>query len=457
VLNDPGRRRRRVAVGGYTTTAILSAAIGAAAAPWQAGVLPAGAWAARGLRVPARNALLADIVPPAVYGRAYGFERAMDNLGAIGGPLLAIALVALVGVRAAIGLSVIPGLLAALAVIYAIRHTATARQRVSQPIRIRIRPVLRGHLGRLMIGVTAFETGNAAATLLILRATDLFDPGRSQTAATQLALILYVAYNIAATLISIPAGRYGDRFNPIRVLAAGVICFAAGYGVFAAGPRPPWLLATGFILAGLGIGCGETAESAAVATLAPASLRGSAFGLLATVQAVANLAASAVAGILWTAVSPAAAFLFLAVAMIISVPLILASRRTYASPPDADHSSDGQGSVKGSRPPLSRPPRGEMISAESSASRPSSYEEDGEDQERPLAVTRTVSTAPMANIRSRRISRPMPAVLPRPPSQRSRMRPLRRATRRPAMCSRPARQTRPARGRRTTGSAFPPR
>ena len=92
LADDPGRRRR-VAVGGYTTTAVLSAAIGAAAAPWQAGILRAGAWAARGLRVPARNALLADIVPPGVYGRAYGFERAMDNLGAIGGPLLAIGLV----------------------------------------------------------------------------------------------------------------------------------------------------------------------------------------------------------------------------------------------------------------------------------------------------------------------------------------------------------------------------
>jgi MFS family permease len=107
LADDPGRRRR-VAVGGYTTTAVLSAAIGAAAVPWQAGALRAGAWAARGLRVPARNALLADVVPPDVYGRAYGFERAMDNLGAIGGPLLAIALVALFGVRAAIGLSVIP-------------------------------------------------------------------------------------------------------------------------------------------------------------------------------------------------------------------------------------------------------------------------------------------------------------------------------------------------------------
>ncbi len=332
LADDPGRRRR-VAVGGYTTTAVLSAAIGAAVAPWQAGILRAGAWAARGLRVPARNALLADIVPPTVYGRAYGFERAMDNLGAIGGPLLAIGLVAVVGVRAAIGLSVIPGLLAALAIIYAIRHTKAARQRTSQPIRVRIRPVLRGHLGRLMIGATAFEVGNAAATLLILRATDLFDPGRSQTAATQLALILYVLYNVAATLISIPAGRHGDRFSPFRVLAAGAVCFAAGYGVFAAGPRQPWLLAIGFILAGLGIGCGETAESAAVATLAPVSLRGSAFGMLATAQAGANLAASAIAGILWTAVSPEAAFVFLAAAMIISVPLIMASRPSRPSAP----------------------------------------------------------------------------------------------------------------------------
>ena len=338
LADDPGRRRR-VAVGGYTTTAVLSAAIGAAAAPWQAGVLRAGAWAARGLRVPARNALLADIVPAAVYGRAYGFERAMDNLGAIGGPLLAIGLVALVGVRAAIGLSVIPGLLAALAIVYAIRHTTAARQRVRQPIRLRIRPVLRGHLGRLMIGVTAFEVGNAAATLLILRATDLFDPGRSQSAATQLALVLYVLYNIAATVISVPAGRHGDRFNPLRVLVAGAVCFAAGYGVFAAGPRQPWLLAAGFILAGFGIGCGETAQSAAVATLAPAALRGSAFGLLATVQAGANLIASAVAGILWTAVSPAAAFGFLAAAMIVSVPLILASRGTRPPATVPDHSN----------------------------------------------------------------------------------------------------------------------
>jgi len=90
VLADDPARRRSVAVGGYSSTAVLAGLTGAATAAWHVGVLRAGAWAARGLRVPARNALLADIAPPGAYGRAYGFERAMDNLGAIAGPLLAL-------------------------------------------------------------------------------------------------------------------------------------------------------------------------------------------------------------------------------------------------------------------------------------------------------------------------------------------------------------------------------
>jgi MFS family permease len=95
--------------------------IGVATSVWQVAILRAGAWTARGLRVPARNALLADIVPPAIYGRAYGLERAMDNLGAIIGPLLGILLVTLTSVRGAILISVIPGLLAGVAILYAIR------------------------------------------------------------------------------------------------------------------------------------------------------------------------------------------------------------------------------------------------------------------------------------------------------------------------------------------------
>jgi MFS family permease len=129
-------------------------------------------WVARGLRVPSRNALLADVVPPTAYGRAYGFERAMDNLGAIGGPLLALGLVALVGVRTSIMLSVIPGLLAALAIFVAIRSAPRLGIRERQPIRLRVRPLLRGRLGRLLVAVSAFELGNVAATLLMRRRAD---------------------------------------------------------------------------------------------------------------------------------------------------------------------------------------------------------------------------------------------------------------------------------------------
>jgi MFS family permease len=271
---------------------------------------------------PGRNALLADIVPANVYGRAYGFERAMDNLGAIAGLLLALGLV---GTRTAIALSVIPGLLAALAIVYAIRHAPHAEQRERQPLRLRVRPILAGRLGRLMVGVSAFEFGNVAATLLILRASELLAPGRGQDRATQLALGLYVAYNLAATLASIPAGRLGDRRGAVLVLVLGVGLSGLAYGGFAAGGTSVLALSPWFVAAGVAIGCVETAEHAAVASLAPVEVRGSAFGLLAAVQSFGNLAASAVAGLLWTLASPLVAFGYLAAWMLLALVGLLAA------------------------------------------------------------------------------------------------------------------------------------
>jgi len=307
-LADDPERRRTTAVGGYVGTAVLSSLIGAATAAWQVGILRALAWAGRGVRGPSRNALLADIAPPAAYGRAYGFERAMDNLGAIGGPLLAIALVALLGVRTAILVSVVPGVLAAVAIVAAIRFAPRVAARDRRPLRIHVRPVLRGRLGRLVAGIAAFELANVAATLLILRTTELIAPGHAYS---RTAVLLYAAYNLAATLIAVPAGHVTDRRGATVVLVLAAGAFAAAFAGFAfAGASIP-LLAFLFVLAGTGIGLGETAEAAAVAALAPPELRGSAFGLVAAVQAFANLAASAVAGLLWRAVSPEAAFLYL--------------------------------------------------------------------------------------------------------------------------------------------------
>jgi MFS family permease len=326
-LADDPARRRATAMGGYSATAVLNALIGVATAVWQVGVLRAGAWITRGLRTPSRNALLTDVVAREAYGRAYGFERALDNLGAIAGPLLALGLVALVGVRDAILLSVVPALLAAAAIFVAITAAPRLERHERPPLRIRLRPVLRGRLGRLLAAVAAFELGNAAATLLILRATELLTPGRGHDAAVKVALVLYAVYNTAATLSSLPAGHVTDRRGANTVLVTGAAAFLAAYLGFSLTGSSLAPLALLFAAAGVGIGLVETAESAAVATLAPPELLGSAFGALAAIQSFGNVAASVVAGALWTLASPRVAFLYLAGWMAVSATALVAARR----------------------------------------------------------------------------------------------------------------------------------
>jgi MFS family permease len=172
------------------------------------------------------------------------------------------------------------------------------------------------------LAFTLFEVGNVAATLLILRATDLLADSRGIDRATQLAIGLYVVYNIAATVASFPAGSLADRLGqrgPLLVTIAGVAAFALAYVLFAAAGPALLLLGVAFALAGIGIGCAETAEHAAVAAFAPAEIRGSAFGLLATVQAIGNVAASAVAGLLYTVASPSVAFGYLVAWMVLAL------------------------------------------------------------------------------------------------------------------------------------------
>jgi MFS family permease len=317
-LADHPRRRVRSAVGGYTLTAVLSAAIGAATSAVQVGVLRAGAWAASGLRGPARNALLADAVSPDQYGRAYGFERAMDNLGAIVGPLLALVLVATVGVRSAILLSIVPGVLAVVAILYAVRRLPRREVREHRPIRLRVRPVLATPLRRLAPGIALFEIGNVAATLLILRATELLGPALGDDRAVGTAIGLYVVYNATATAASMPAGRATDRWGGLAVLVVGVALFGGAYLGFALAGPSVTVLAVCFAAAGVAIGCVETAENSAVAAHVPEEIRGSAFGLLAATQSFGNLSASSVAGLLWTVVGPVAAFGYAAGLMVLA-------------------------------------------------------------------------------------------------------------------------------------------
>jgi MFS family permease len=212
------------------------------------------------------------------------------------------------------------------AIIYAIRHLPGSQQRQHEAFRLKFREALSG-LERVMPGIGAFELGNVAATLMILRATELLTPTRGMETATSLALWLYVGYNGAATLASVPAGRVADRRRGVNVMMAGVALFAIAYvGLAVAGPTF-WLLAVWFITAGIAIGCVETAENSTVALLAPATARGSAFGLLAAAQSFGNLAASGVAGMLWTLFSPTVAFGYSASWMGVSVVTLFVGAR----------------------------------------------------------------------------------------------------------------------------------
>jgi MFS family permease len=102
-----------------------------------------------------------------------------------------------------------------------------------------------------------------------------------------------------------------------------VAAFGIAYTGFAFAPASIPFLVAPFVVAGVAIGCVETAEHAAVVALAPERVRGSAFGLLAFLQAAGNLAASAIAGLLWTAISPEAAFAYLVGWMILALAALI--------------------------------------------------------------------------------------------------------------------------------------
>lgn len=329
---DP-TRRARLASGGYLVTAVATAAIGLATAVWQVAILRALAWMSRGLRSPARDALLVSLVPRFAYGRASGLERAGDNAGAVLGPLLASVLVTVVGIRHAMLLAFIPGIFAAAAIMIAARE---AKRTVGSPVGRRtlsfnLGELRRAGLARILAPAALFELGNVATTLLILRATDLLHAeGRSLTAATSFAILMYAAHNGAATLAAAGGGQLADRANPrvVFALAAGV--YVGAYAVFAVDQHAWPLLLIAFVFAGVGIGFAETAETTMVALALPDRLRGNGFGVLGLLQSFGDLGATLVMSWLWAAFSPSVAFGYVAAWMLASLltTLALAGRFT---------------------------------------------------------------------------------------------------------------------------------
>ena len=334
LADKPGVERKTVTAGGYTITALGHGAF-ALANTWPfVAVARAVSWIARGGKAPARDSLLAGSVPNDQLGRAFGVERSMDSLGAIAGPLLAAPLIVTIGYRWLFAVSVLPGLLAALAVIVLVRETPRLIEAVPH-LQHSIRALARapGPYRRLLLAVGLYGLGNFSATLLILRATDLLHTGRrSAVDAAAIAVLLYAAHNAANSLFAYPAGAAADRFGRRHVLALGMALFAAASAGFVPGSSNILILGVLFVAVGASTALVETAEGAHGAELLHDSIRGRGFGLLGLVDGIGDLVSSVVVGILFTVTAPAWGFVY--AALLAALGALVLARSPQRQPAD---------------------------------------------------------------------------------------------------------------------------
>ena len=300
--------RKRLAVGGYGTT-VLGLGLLIAVASWpQIVVARSLAWMGRGLRQPIRSAMLAGSVEAKDVGKAFGFHEALDTLGALIGPAVALLLLSTGhGFRTVFWVALAPG---ALCVILFATLTRDPRPEPSEPASLWT--PMPPAFWRLIGPIGIFGVGNFATAFFTLRAAQLVQPELPRPAALAAAVGFYLAHNAVGALVSFPAGWLTDRVGKAPVLAAAYLTFAAACVVGLAGHG---FLALGLlaILVGAQSPVVTSVESALTSTLVEPRRLGTAFGMLNSVNGAADLASSVAAGALWTFVSPQAALGFGAV------------------------------------------------------------------------------------------------------------------------------------------------
>lgn len=330
-LSGDVRRRRTVAIGGYAGTAMCLSALGLAPGVAAAGAFRVGGVAAFNARIPARNSMLADSVPAGVVGRAFGFERTMAALGAIAGPVAAIGLLHWLGIRRAIGMALVPGLLATACIAWAAAR-APGRCRRGPAFHLPVRRVLDGPARHLLLALAPFELGRVGSSFLVLRATEVLATGHPAGRATQAALALLAAHNALGAIVAAPAGRLCDGLGPRRVLLVGMAATLGGTALLAGAGGGTALLVGGLLVVGAGDGILQPAVPAAVARAVHGDLRAAAFGLVSGLQGAANLVAGVCIGLVWSAVSPEAALAYAAVCAGLALAILARSDPTGARP-----------------------------------------------------------------------------------------------------------------------------
>ena len=304
-LSDRVRRRKGWVVAGYTISNIIRPLISFAGSWVQVLALRFSDRVGKGLRTSPRDAMIADSTPPEYRGTAYGFHRAMDHGGAIIGPLLATGLLLVFHDRIATVflLSFIPGTLAVLLLLTGLREREAVHREAGNRFDVRSAwsemPVdFRKYLAIILI----FTLGNSTDAFLLLRAQALGVP---------IALLptIWVALHVVKMAFSVPGGMLSDRLGRKKVIVAGWVVYALVYAGFAFAHRHwhAWAL---FAVYGIYFGLTEGVEKALVADLAPAHLRGSAFGLYHLAVGFGALPASLLFGLVWERFGAGAAFAF---------------------------------------------------------------------------------------------------------------------------------------------------
>lgn len=274
----------------------------------------------KGVRGAPRDALVADIAPPAIRGACFGLRQSMDTIGAFAGPLLAIALMlALSGqIRAVLWFAAAPAFIAVAVIVFCVREPerASTPRAFSSPLHWR---AMREFSGRYWYVVAI------GATFTLARFNEAFLVLRAQQAGLGLAWIpaVMVVMSLAYALSAYPVGVLSDRWNRRALLACGLVLLIAADLLLAAGTSMPALFA-GVAVWGLHMGFTQGILAAMVAESAPPALRGTAYGVFNLASGVCMVLSSAIAGWIWDRSGAPATFF--AGAVFALIPLVMCGR-----------------------------------------------------------------------------------------------------------------------------------
>ncbi|MFA6499446.1 MAG: MFS transporter [Desulfurivibrionaceae bacterium] len=271
----------------------------------------------KGVRTAPRDAIIAESTPSTHLGRAFSFHRAMDTMGAVVGPAIALFLLGIFSndYRKVFWFSMVPGVIAVILIILFIQ------EKKKHPAPKTERPRLRFNhfdwkVKSFIVIAALFALGNSSDAFLILRAEQIGIP-------TVMIPAVYLVFNLVYSLSSIPAGMAADRFGKKRIILLGFMLFAGLYYGFAVAKSAAAIWAL-FGLYGLFMGLTEGIQKAFLATIIPPDFKATAFGVYAAAVGLAMFPASLIAGWLWDHVSPAAPFFFGAATAALSALLFMA-------------------------------------------------------------------------------------------------------------------------------------